>query len=80
MTEHSPYFPDLDMCDFWLLYNLKILCGRRFHSKDKTDKAIKDIFLRFQEMDDLRHLIFEIFTYKRVLILERTTLNIPKRW
>ena len=41
MIEHPPYSPDLVMCDFWLVFNLKKnLCGSRFHSEEEIDVAI----------------------------------------
>lgn len=45
VIEHPPYSPDLAMCDFWLFFNLKKnLRGRRFHSEDEIDEAIKAYF------------------------------------
>ncbi|KFM80196.1 hypothetical protein X975_02901, partial [Stegodyphus mimosarum] len=40
-----PYSPNLAMCGFWLLFNLKRnLRGYGFHSKDKIDDAINAFF------------------------------------
>ena len=45
MIEHSPYSPDLVMCDFWLFFYLKKnLRERRFHSEEEIDVAINASF------------------------------------
>ena len=44
----STLFPDLVICDFWLVFNLKEnLGGHHFHSKNEIDETVKNIFLRF---------------------------------
>ncbi|PRD28127.1 UNVERIFIED_CONTAM: hypothetical protein NCL1_33352 [Trichonephila clavipes] len=67
VIEHPPYYPDLA--------NLR---RRRFHSEEDIDVAINAFFHQFQEMKGFRHLICGKFVYKRELMLEETTFNIPK--
>ena len=45
VIEHSPYSPDLAMCDFWLFFNLKKnLRDHRFHPEEEIDVAINAFF------------------------------------
>ncbi|GFU43987.1 histone-lysine N-methyltransferase SETMAR [Trichonephila clavipes] len=54
IIEHTPYSPDLAMCDFWLVINLKKnLRECRFQSEENIDVVINVFFHEFQEMNGL---------------------------
>ena len=53
--QHSPYSPDLAICDFFLLPTVKDhLCGRKFESREELGTAITEA-LRTVTRDGLQH-------------------------
>ncbi|GFX19248.1 uncharacterized protein TNCV_3013921 [Trichonephila clavipes] len=77
VIEHPPYSPDLAICDFWLLFNLKRnLRGRRFSSEEDIDVAINAFFLSIQRNEWFQAFnLRRKFGYKSTLMCRRRLLG-----
>lgn len=76
MVPHKPYSPDLALCDFWLLPEVKDLKGQKFEMNLETVKAKrKEAKCKTVSKDGLNFMFEWIKCWKRYVELKEDILN-----